>query len=149
SAGLLVRWSIGRTYDTAADRVLKDASHNSEAQFHQLANSVVEAASALENDHEVGDLLLALAKSDDERLAELSHRAPEIMSAHSLDVLTIADPRGRILACGHMPARSGESDVELVGREKKYRGQPLLVPEQMREGGGLVSALAVEAAQTV
>ena len=149
-AGLLVHWAIGRTQQKTAASVLEDARRNGEKQFRLLANLVADAANALgPDDSDIKEVLFALAKNDDDQLAELAPRARAIMEARRLDVLTIVDPRGRILLCGQVPGRFGENDSEIVTRARKYPGQPLLVSEQMSENGGLVQALAVEAARSV
>ena len=149
-AGLLVRWAIARTYQKTAARVLDDARRNGEAQFRLFADEAVAAANALgADDSDVKEILLAVAKNDDERLAEMAPRADAIMVTRRLDVLTIVDPRGRILLCGQVPGRFGETDSDILSRARRFSGQPLLVSEQVSENGGLVQALTVEAARSV
>jgi signal transduction histidine kinase len=150
AAAWVVRWSIERTSQTAAARLLDDTRRNAETQFRQLAHEVVQAADRLgPDDADIRTIMLELAKNNEDELGELAHRAKAMMDSRRLDVLTIVDGRGRILACGHMEGRFLESDVELVARARKFPGQPLLVSEQLSEGGGLVQAPAVEAARSV
>src|SRR5215831_14932475 len=119
-AALLVRWSIRSTYQKTAARVLEDALARGEAQFRQLAASVTEAAGALgQDDGDIRAIMLELAKNDEVEQAELAHRAKAMMESRRLDVLTIVDSRGRILACGHMESRYLESDVDLVARARR------------------------------
>jgi signal transduction histidine kinase len=149
-AGLLVRWAIASTSQKTAARVLEDARRTGEAQFRQLALGVTDAANALsQDDSDIKVVMLALAKNDEDLLADMAPRARAIMEARRLDVLTIVDPHGRILLCGQVPGRFGENDSEILARARKFPAQPLLVSEQVSENGGLVQALAVEAARSV
>src|SRR5262245_44427926 len=153
-AARLVRWTVRRIHHDAAARVLDDARRSGESQFRQLAHNVEDAVSTrvLDDDHDVRAVLLERAKGtfNEEQQAELADRALAMMRARRLDVLTILDPRGRILACGHVPGRVGELEPEAAVRAAKFPGNPLLVPEQVLENdGGLVSTLALEGARTV
>jgi signal transduction histidine kinase len=148
-AAALVRWNIRRTYEDAAARALEAARRDGERQFRALARSVEEAAQAMADprDHEIGPLLLDLAKGtfDEEKRHELERRAPQLLHERSLDVLELIDAHGRVLACGHDKARAGDPDPQAVARAHRYGGQPLLVEERIYQAGQLQPALALEA----
>src|SRR5262249_12679479 len=128
--------------------VLSNARQAGEAQFHALARTVQDAASALADPHDrdTHDLLVDLQRGtfDEDRQRELAHRAPELLRERGLDLLEIVDRSGRVLACGHVPARVGDTDREALARAARFEGQPLLVDEHVLTGGRLEPALAVE-----
>src|SRR5262249_40032920 len=64
-----------------------------------------------------------------------------------LSTLELVGSDGRVLACGHDPARWGESDTEALARARRWEKQPLLIEEQVLEGGKLERRLAVETAR--
>src|SRR5262249_43534451 len=80
-ATVVLRVTIRRYYEEAAAGVLSNARQAGEAQFHALARTVQDAASALADPHDrdTHDLLVDLQRGtfDEDRQRELAHRAPE------------------------------------------------------------------------
>src|SRR5262249_45888388 len=101
------------------------------------------------NDSEIHELLIDLKRGplEEQPLRELAQRARALMRERGLSVLELLSADGRVLACGHVPARAGENDPDALARARRWEGRPLLVEEQVFNGEKLEPALAVESAR--
>ncbi len=94
----------------------------------------------------VGPLLLELGKGelDENASVELGHRTSEEMQALGLDLLTLVDAHGDVLAAGHFPGRAGER-----ADPSPAQSAAALHMERVVQSGSVRVVLAIVATQTV
>jgi signal transduction histidine kinase len=130
----------------------KEASHV-EDEFHRLQADVEQATARLANPQQplVRPILFALSKGelDDEAARDALEQAPREMRSLGLDILTIVDGRGEILAAGHFRGRVGDSDPEALARARRAPGRARLVRDVVLANGRAQPVLALESALEV
>jgi len=152
-ATLAGRALVQRTSRAEFRRLLSDGEQEVRAQYEDLRREVAKAAKRIANpdDHFIGPLLIALAKGgpDDEMFRQLPTMAPRVMRERGLDVLTVLGPKRRVLASGHFPGRTGDTEPRWPpGSRAKTRGRrptTVLMPLRVMQGGRPKTRLTVVA----
>lgn len=132
-------------------RHLAEGQQEVDAQYRALRQEVSTAVKRLADpeDNFIGPLLIALAKGgpDDEQFRQLPTSAPRVMRERGLDVLTVLGPKRRVLASGHFPGRTGDTEVRWptgARLRKKAKQRTVLVGERVMHGGRPATRLTVE-----
>jgi signal transduction histidine kinase len=155
AASLVGREMVQRNSRAEFDRLLRHGRSAVEDQFEELREEVVQAVQRLvanpDDDRFIGPILIGQAKGglDDETFRQLMSVTPQVMKGRGLDVLTVLDPRGKILASGHFRGRQGDIDPRMRGRRPLLgEKQAALIPERMMLGGKPVTRLTLQARRT-
>ena len=139
-----------RWFDPEFARLLKDARLEVDSRYRVLQDEVLGSVESLASpeDQFINSILIDLAKGglDDETFRRLATVTPRVMEERGLDLLTVMDRRGKILASGHFPGRMGDTDPTR-GRDISSR-QAQLVQERVLDQGKPVTRLAVVARRT-
>lgn len=132
-------------------RHLAEGKQEVDAQYRALRQEVATAVKRLADpeDNFIGPLLIALAKGgpDDEQFRQLPTSAPRVMRERGLDVLTVLGPKRRVLASGHFPGRTGDTEARWptgARLHKKAKQRTVLVGERVMHGGRPATRLTVE-----
>jgi signal transduction histidine kinase len=149
--GGVARLVIANQYRAEFRRALEHAENETEREYQRLTDETAETLKrfARSDDPFLGQLVVDLAKGglDDERRRDLPAEAEAQMRALGLDVLTLVDERGEILAAPHFPGRVGDKDTAAATLARAQG--PQLVEEQVMDGGRARPRLAIEWAREV
>jgi len=92
-------------------------------------------------------------KLDPELRKAFADYLPALMSTARLDLITVFDADGTVLAAGHNPGREGVVDPEGLARARAFEGKAFIAAEDLRrEAGGanrIESVLTVQLARRV
>ncbi len=102
-------------------------------------------------------LLLDWAESkrlDPELRKAFADYLPALMDTANLQLLTVLDSEGTVLAAGHNPGRAGDVDAEGLARARAYEGKAFIALEDLRRetrdgATGLATRLTVQLARRV
>ncbi len=132
---------------------LSAAEAETEQEYKRLSEQVVRSAQNLARaeDPLMSSVLIELSRGtlDEDRARELQSQTVTEMRARGLDVLELASDKGEVLACGHFPARVGESDRDALERHRHAPGRPLLLRLPLMNHGAAVESLALIVANQV
>ncbi|HEV8321963.1 MAG TPA: ATP-binding protein [Myxococcota bacterium] len=96
-------------------------------------------------------ILLGLAGGGpgDEVRRTFADYVPGLMTAARLDLLTVYDAGGTVLACGHDPGRRGEPDPEGFARARAFEGKPFVARDFVLREGRTDAVLTAQFARRV
>lgn len=154
-AAVLTREVVSSHRRAEFARALIAAEADARREVDALAAALTRAVESLASrDHPlVGGLLVELAKQGGEISAaarlELRQRGPQSMRGLGLDVLTLVDGRGLVLAAPHFSARVDEEDPRPRRLAARRPRVPVVVWDEVLRDGQVKRILAVETARTV
>ncbi len=143
AALLPVSRALSRSLDAEQSARLDTAARAVDGELRRLAGAAAEAVRDLARSAEAE----SLARDRDAgaaRPAEVAGRAAEWMRARGLDVLTVAEPDGRVVSSGHLPGRAGDVDpdlADLFAQAPPGLAIPRLVPRAVPSGVEVVLAV--------
>jgi len=150
TANLLGRELVQRRSKAEFAKLLGDARVEVLTRYRAVQDEVIRAVESLASpeDQFINSILIDLAKGgvDDETFRRLAMVTPRVMEERGLNLLTVLDRKGKILASGHFPGRMGDTDPSR-GRSVSSR-EAQLVQERMLEQGKPTTRLAVVARRT-
>ncbi len=136
----LVIRAVTDSYDSASARELDDAAHLVQSELDRLTTEVMDRTKAVA----AGSLTADVADySEGGDPAALIGLAAPALAESGLDVLEIVDEQGRILLCGHLPARLGDQDEAAVTLLKSRPTKPLLATVEVKDGDEIRQATAL------
>ncbi len=147
-ATLLGRELVQRRSKAEFERLLRDGRSEVLRQVQRLEQSMAEAVARLADpeDRFIGPILIALAEGgpDDETFRHLALVAHRVMKERGLDVLSVLDSEGKILASGHFTGRMGDLDSRAKRGDLIASAKPVLLPERVMEAGKPVTRLTLQ-----
>jgi signal transduction histidine kinase len=145
--GYVARFLVENQYKGQFRRALDDAESEVAREYRRLAEDTARAARRIAlSDDTLKRMAMLQMQPDMEGDNILPNHVKGLMTALGFDVLEVVAPNAEILACGHFPGRTGDSDPEALHR---LRSQPSLVEEKIVENGHVQSVLAVEVAEEI
>jgi two-component system nitrogen regulation sensor histidine kinase NtrY len=164
AATLVGRELVRRSTKWEFARNLEEGRTEVEKRYRALQQEVTRAVQGLVSpeDQFIGAILIEVAKGgpDDETFRRMGQIAPRVMEERGLNVLTVVDPSGKILASGHFPGQMGDRVARARERRRPAarrasvdaRAHPIrssaeLVKERVLEQGKPVTHLAMEVRQ--
>jgi signal transduction histidine kinase len=155
AAALVTREVVSSRYRAEFDRQLRAGEADAQRQVRELRGAVLGALEgfATRDNPIVGAVLVDLRKSDDGELsagqrAELRRRGEGVMRALGVDVLTVVDRGGTVLASPHFTP--GEDDRDALPRQvAEAKGAPVVVWIRTMQDGAVARVPVMAAARTV
>jgi signal transduction histidine kinase len=151
--GFGARYMINRQYRHDFELKMRDTELQVEDELKRLSRDVRKSVEdmAHADDPLLHPLLVRLAHGplDDDEQQQLMDDAERTMRARGLDVLTLLDERGTVLASAHFRGRAGEADPDALERARAGGADAHLFDERVVDRGHARPALAIEATRTV
>ncbi len=140
SVGWLLQrnWAVERRQ--AEDRAVRTVQEYLEEIRQELRSSL----DVLVQERQIENILVEMVRGTLEKKS-LVHLARQWMEARGLDLLTLVDGEGKVISCGHMPARFGENEPVLARAAEGDREKVFLRREAVLEDGSIHEKLAVVA----
>jgi signal transduction histidine kinase len=149
---LVARVVIANQYRGEFHRALAEAERGAEREWRRLVDEAKEGTQRLgrRDDPALAPLLVALGRgAPPDEVAEAARACEAGLRGRGLDVVTLLDERGEVLAAPHLSGRAGDLDAPLLALARAHAGAHLLREETVLEAGHAVNRLAVESAREI
>ncbi len=144
--GTLLVFSLSTVEDRFQDEFqerLDNISIGIKNNIDNIGSNLKTKVEELIQSEQVERILIGMVKKNLERRS-LIPEAAKWMKAWDLDTLSVLDGSGEVLSCGHLPARFGSKDPDLISLLQEKPNEPVLRRIQVLRGGQIESILGVE-----
>ncbi len=140
---LTLTWTTAESrFGSEAQERLQGVATGLRNELERMGRRLAAKVQALAETEEIERILVQMVRGELDRHS-LIPLAGKWMRAWELDLLTILDRRGRVLSCGHLPARYGGQDPDLHSLATAVEPAPRIHPVRISREGLIRDQLAV------
>ncbi len=138
----LTWWSVEARFEDEFQERTQGVASGLRAELDRIGQRLQDKVRALTETEEVERILVDMVRGSLDRRG-LIGAAAKWMRAWDLDLLTVMDDQGVVLSSGHLPARFGHRDEELLALASQEGMHPRVQTVQMSQSGMIHERLAV------
>ncbi len=121
---------------------IRGAAESLADELDRIGTRLTGKVRGLADNKAVDDILIDMERGDLDRQA-LKDTAGKWMSVWEFDLLWMLDGQGKVLSCGHLPARFGKQNREMLHLAAREIQEPVIQRVQVRRDGQIREYLAV------